>query len=126
MRHTTVGSAVREMAEPRKTIHGIPGSPGRRLGRARVCRGVDGFAAVIAGEILVTRFTSPELVLVFDRIAGFVTDQGGSSAHAAVVAREVGIPGVVGTQKATELIVDGDSVVLDGTAGRIYVDSEGS
>jgi pyruvate,water dikinase len=73
------------------------------------------------GDILVTRFAAPDVVLVFDRIGGLVTDQGGRSAHAAVVARELGVPAVVGTQVATETIPDGGIVALDGTAGSVRV-----
>jgi len=79
------------------------------------------FSRLRAGDILVTRFTTPEVVLVFDRIAGLVTDQGGRSAHAAVVAREIGVPAVVGTQWATEAIVDGSVIALDGTEGSVRV-----
>jgi len=78
-------------------------------------------ARVAPGEILVTRAANPAVVLVFDRIAAFVTDQGGRSAHASVVARELGIPAVVGTQTATQQITDGALLLVDGAAGTIDV-----
>jgi pyruvate, water dikinase len=83
------------------------------------------FSQVGAGDILVTRFTTPEVVLAFDRIAGLITDQGGRSAHAAVVAREVGVSAVVGTQIATEAIPDGSVVDLDGSEGTVRVLAQG-
>lgn len=108
------------MNEP-GTISGIAGSPGRRRARARVLLHANEFGDVAAGEILVTRFASPEVVLVFDRIAGLVTDQGGRLAHAVVVARELGLPAVVGTQDATQTIPTGAILVLDGDMGTVRV-----
>jgi phosphoenolpyruvate synthase/pyruvate phosphate dikinase len=102
-------------------INGVAASPGRRRGRARVVVSSDDLVRVAAGEILVTGSASPELVLVFDRVAAFVTDQGGRSAHACVVAREFGIPGVVGTQVATQAIPDGSVVSVDGSTGTVAV-----
>lgn len=102
-------------------IEGLAASPGRTRGVARVLTTSSEFSGVRPGEILVTRFATPEVVLVFDRIRAFVTDQGGRSAHAAVVARELGIPAVVGTQLATELISDGSVIVVDGASGIVAV-----
>jgi len=79
------------------------------------------FTKIRSGEILVTRFATPDVVLVFDRIVGLVTDQGGRSAHAAVVARELGIPTVVGVQNATEMIADESTILIDGTDGTVEV-----
>jgi phosphohistidine swiveling domain-containing protein len=78
-------------------------------------------SGVRPGEVLVTRFASPEVVLAFDRIGALVTDQGGRSAHAAVVARELGIPAVVGTQEATQVVASGDLVAIDGAAGTVRI-----
>jgi phosphoenolpyruvate synthase/pyruvate phosphate dikinase len=106
------------------TLSGIAGSPGTRRGPARVVLNASDFGQVQAGEILVTRFASPDVVLVFDRIVGLVTDQGGRFAHAVVVARELGVPAVVGTQDATERVVTGSVVVLNGGEGTVRVVSE--
>jgi phosphoenolpyruvate synthase/pyruvate phosphate dikinase len=107
-------------------LQGIAASPGRRCGRARVLVRAADLSEVAAGEILVTRFATPDVVLVFDRIAGFVTDQGGRSAHAAVVAREFGVPAVVGAQVATREIPDGSDVALDGTEGSVRLLNDAS
>jgi phosphoenolpyruvate synthase/pyruvate phosphate dikinase len=104
------------------TIIGIPASPGRRRGRARVLSRIADISDVRSGEILVTRAMVPDLVLAFDRIAAVVTDHGGRLAHASVVARELGVPAVVGTQVATAQIPDGSLVVIDGSAGSVVVE----
>jgi phosphoenolpyruvate synthase/pyruvate phosphate dikinase len=109
-----------EVAETR-TIRGIGASVGRRRGEARLVLGPDDLSGVRVGDILVTQFTNPELVLVFDSIAALVTDQGGRSAHAAVVARELAIPAVVGTQIATQVVADGDILDVDGRSGIVRV-----
>lgn len=107
----------------RISIQGLPASPGQRSGRARVVLSLSDLPCVSPGEILVVVSASPELAVAFDRVAAFVTDQGGLSAHACVVAREFGIPGVVGTQVATQDIPDGSLVLVDGTAGTVVVES---
>lgn len=106
------------------TLTGIPASPGRRSGPARVLSSLADLAAVRSGEILVARAMVPELVLVFDRIAGVVTDQGGRLAHASVVARELRVPAVVGTQVATNRIRNGVSLLLDGSVGTVRIGDE--
>jgi pyruvate,water dikinase len=102
-------------------VHGIAASPGWGKGRARLLLDLNDLTSVQRGDILVTRFATPDVVLAFDRIAGLVTDQGGRSAHAAAVARELGVPAVVGTQRATRTIRDGSTVSVDGTRGRVSV-----
>lgn len=121
--------AVREICDHEHVttvrLTGIPGSPGRSRGRAAVLSSAADFETIRRGEILVTRFATPDVVLVFDRIAALVTDQGGRSAHSVVVARELGIPVVVGTQTATRDIPHGASVMIDGDHGTIeFADGE--
>jgi phosphoenolpyruvate synthase/pyruvate phosphate dikinase len=73
------------------------------------------------GDILVCQMTNPAWVVLFTRIAGLVTDTGGTTAHPAVLAREFGIPAVVGTSEATHRIATGDRIRVDGGAGRVEV-----
>jgi phosphoenolpyruvate synthase/pyruvate phosphate dikinase len=117
-RHPSAGGG--EITEP-MVIRGLPASPGRRRGRARVLRAVADLAEVQPGEILVTRSAVPDVVVAFDRIGALITDQGGRLAHAAVVAREFGVPAVVGTQIATHNIPNGSIVMLDGAEGTVTV-----
>jgi rifampicin phosphotransferase len=100
-------------------IIGIPASPGRATGPARVVRSLDGAARVKSGDVLVCPLTAPAWTSLFGRIAAIVTDNGGVSAHASIVAREYGIPAVVGTRDATVRLRDGMFVEVDGSAGTV-------
>lgn len=102
-------------------IDGIAGSPGTIEGVARVVRTVDEFDQVQDGDILVCQMTNPAWVVLFTKIAGLVTDTGGTTSHPAVLSREFGIPAVIGTSVATERIRTGDRVRVDGTAGTVTV-----
>jgi rifampicin phosphotransferase len=73
------------------------------------------------GEILVTRTTTPAWTPLFARIAGLVTDLGGPLAHGSIVAREYGIPAVMGVGNATQSIRDGDIITVDGAAGKVLL-----
>ncbi|HEV7752275.1 MAG TPA: PEP-utilizing enzyme, partial [Baekduia sp.] len=77
----------------------------------------DEFDQVQAGEILVCRMTNPAWVVLFTKIGGLVTEAGGTSSHPAVVAREFGIPAVVGTNDAGTQIKTGDRVRVNGGTG---------
>ena len=82
-------------------VHGLGASPGVVEGVASIVASLDEFDQVQQGEILVCQMTNPAWVVLFTKIAGLVTDAGGVAAHPAVVAREFGIPAVVGTSVAT-------------------------
>jgi pyruvate,water dikinase len=73
------------------------------------------------GDVLVTRSTASSFNVVLPLLGAVVTDRGGQLCHAAIVAREYGIPGVVGTREATTLIPDGARVRVDGARGEIHV-----
>ena len=111
----------RTEAEDLAVITGIPGSPGVLEGTARVVLTVDEFGQVQDGDILVCQMTNPAWVVLFTKIAGLVTDTGGVTSHPAVLAREFGIPAVVGTSVATWQISTGDRIRVDGTSGRVEV-----
>ena len=78
------------------------------------------------GEILVCQMTNPAWVVLFTRIGGLVTDAGGVASHPAVVAREFGLPAVVGTSVATKLIATGDRVRVNGATGLVEVLERGA
>ena len=111
----------RTQSEDRTVITGIAGSPGVLEGTARVVMTVDEFDAVQDGDILVCQMTNPAWVVLFTKIAGLVTDTGGTTSHPAVLSREFGIPAVVGTSLATRRIATGDRVRVDGTNGRVEI-----
>jgi len=100
-------------------LRATPASPGVASGTVRVAMSVDELSAVSPGDILVAPTTEPAWTPVFGIIAAVVTDVGSLAAHAAVVAREFGIPGVVGTVDGTTRLRTGDRVTVDGTAGEV-------
>jgi phosphohistidine swiveling domain-containing protein len=111
----------RQQSEDERVISGIAGSPGSIEGIARVVTTVDEFDEVRDGDILVCQMTNPAWVVLFTKIAGLVTDTGGTTSHPAVLAREFGIPAVIGTSVATRRIKTGDRVRVDGSAGRVEI-----
>ena len=100
---------------------GYGASPGRAVGTARVVRSADDLGRVSAGDVLVCTTTTPSWTPVFASVAGIVTDTGGILCHAAVVAREYGLPAVVGAHLATSRIGDGSRVTLDGATGDVWI-----
>ena len=105
--------------EPATTgeVKGLAASPGVVEGPARFVASLDEFDQVKDGEILVCRMTNPAWVVLFTKITGLVTEAGGAVSHPAVVAREFGIPAVVGTTNAGERIKTGDRIRVNGTTG---------
>lgn len=102
-------------------LQGAGASPGVAEGTARVVAGLDDFSRVVSGDVLVTTTTTPAWTPLFPSLAALVTETGGILSHAAVVAREYGLPAVVGAAGATKALVDGTRVRVDGSAGTITV-----
>jgi pyruvate,water dikinase len=102
-------------------LHGIAGSPGVAEGPARVILRSDGIGELEEGEILVAPSTSTSWTPAFATIAGAVLDVGGAMCHAAIVAREYGLPAVVGTGSATKRIRTGDRIRVDGGTGVVTI-----
>jgi pyruvate,water dikinase len=116
----------RQQSEDETRIEGIAGSPGTIEGTARVVMTTDEFDQVRDGDILVCQMTNPAWVVLFTKIAGLVTDTGGTTSHPAVLSREFGIPAVIGTSVATKRIKTGDRIRVDGTTGVVEVLSSGT
>jgi pyruvate,water dikinase len=102
-------------------LTGLAVNTGVYEGTARLVDGSDDFARIRQGDVLVTRMTSPYFNVVLPMLGAIVTDRGGQLCHAAIVAREYGIPGIVGTRDATRTIRDGDRVRVDGSTGEVHV-----
>lgn len=100
-------------------VRGRAASEGSVEGRARVVTGPDDFEDIQEGDILVAELTSSAFNVVLPLLGGIVTDKGGMLSHPAIVAREFGIPGVVGCEDATERIRDGEQIIVDGEAGTV-------
>ncbi|MDN3584242.1 phosphoenolpyruvate synthase [Mucilaginibacter flavus] len=101
---------------PAGAIIGLPVSSGITEGRARVILNMED-ADITEGDILVTKFTDPSWTPLFVSIKGLITEVGGLMTHGAVVAREYGLPAVVGVENATTLIKDGQRIRVNGTDG---------
>jgi pyruvate,water dikinase len=102
-------------------VRGLGASPGVVEATARWVESTEDFDAVQAGEVVVCRMTNPAWVVLFTKIGGLVTEAGGTSSHPAVVAREFGIPAVVGTNDAGQRIKTGDRVRVNGTTGVVEI-----
>jgi len=102
-------------------LRGLAASPGVYEGSARLVSGPADFNRIVRGEVLVTVSTTEAFNILLPLLGGIVTDSGGLLSHSAIVAREYGIPGVVGTREATERIPDGARVRVDGDAGEVTV-----
>jgi phosphohistidine swiveling domain-containing protein len=105
----------------RDLLLGQGASPGRATGRVRIVTSVQDFDAFEQGEVLVARATAPAWTPLFERAAAVVTDGGTLAAHASLVAREYGIPAVVGTGDATRRLSTGQVVTVDGSTGTVDV-----
>lgn len=113
-----VGEYKRENL-PAEAIVGLPVSSGVIEGRARVILNMED--ADLKGDILVTSFTDPSWTPLFVSIKGLVTEVGGLMTHGAVIAREYGLPAVVGVENATKIIRDGQRIRVHGTEGYIEI-----
>ncbi|MBT2550521.1 PEP/pyruvate-binding domain-containing protein [Arthrobacter sp. ISL-65] len=101
-------------------VSGTPASRGRAEGPVRIIRGPEEFGRLRSGDVLVCPYTNPSWTPLFQRAAAVVVDMGGLGSHAAIVAREYGIPAVMGTGTGTGILAEGQRVVVDGGAGTVF------
>ena len=107
-------------------ITGTPASRGTATGPVTVIRGPAEFDRLAPGDVLVCPYTNPAWTTLFQRAAAAVVDSGGPGSHAAIVAREYGIPAVMGTGIGTSTLTDGQLVTVDGSTGRVIAaDTDG-
>lgn len=99
---------------------GLAASPGVASGIVKIVNSMDDLDKVKQGDILVTTMTNPDMVVTMQKAAAIVTSEGGVTAHAAIVSREMGIPAVVGTQNALEVLEDGMEITVDGFNGKVF------
>lgn len=102
-------------------FEGLGVSGGKVTGRARVIHSADEFDQMQRGEILVTAMTTPAWTPLFALAGGIVTDFGGPLSHSSIVAREYGIPAVLGTGGTSKIIRSGQTIMVDGDLGIVKI-----
>ncbi|WP_370326011.1 PEP-utilizing enzyme [Euzebya sp.] len=103
-------------------LRGTPASPGIGSGPVRVIRDLDDFGTFRRGDVLVCATTSPAWTPLLTRAVAVVTERGGILSHAAIVARELGVPAVTGVADAMAVLADDQRVVVDGSLGTVTAD----
>lgn len=109
-----------EMDKAEIILKGAAASVGMNGGPVKIIHSPSEIDQIKEGDVLVTEMTTPDYVPAMKRAAAIVTDQGGRTCHAAIVSRELQIPCVVGTEKATEILKDVDYITVDGKRGVVY------
>ncbi len=119
---TTIRETAEAVTEITATpiLSGSPASPGIASGPVKIVPDPSHIDKVLDGDILVAQMTTPDFVPAMKRAAAIVTNRGGRTAHAAIVSRELGIPCIVGTEKATSTVKDGQIITVNGASGKVY------
>jgi len=112
---------VSEVAHEETVIRGLGASSGTREGIVRRVAGPTDFDRIQQGDVLLTEATTEAFNILLPLLSAIITDSGGALSHAAIISREYGIPGVVGTRDATVRIADGTRVRVDGDEGTVTV-----
>ncbi len=102
-----------------KELTGLPANPGLVRGRVKIVMGRKDYPKIKNGDILVTKMTNPDFIVVLQKCAGIITDIGGITSHAAIISRELNKPCITGTKYATRILKDGDKVELNANKGVI-------
>ena len=99
---------------------GLAASPGVASGIVKIVHSAADLAKIKKGDIMVTTMTNPDMVVSMQKASAIVTSEGGVTAHAAIVSREMGIPAIVGAQKALDVLEDGMEITVDGFHGKVF------
>ena len=99
---------------------GMAASPGIASGVVKIIHEMSDLEKIKQGDILVTTMTNPDMVVSMQKASAILTSEGGVTAHAAIVSREMGIPAIVGAQNALEVLKDGDEITIDGYTGKVF------
>src|SRR3989344_2186496 len=122
---TTIGKRIEKAGlteiKGESILSGLAASPGIGVGIVKIIADLKDLDKISKGDILVTKMTNPDMVVTMQKCSAIITDEGGLTAHAAIVSREMGIPCVVGTQEATKKLKDGEVITVDGYTGKIYL-----
>ena len=109
------------MQEKQIIVSGTAASAGTARGKVKIVRGIQDAPSFEEGSVLVTRITDPTMVMMMAKSVAIVCDIGGLTSHPSIVSREMGIPCVVNTKSATSVLKDGQEIIVDGTAGKVYL-----
>ncbi len=109
-----------KLQEKEVIIKGLNAGPGIGSGKVKIIHAMEDLGKILDGDVLVARMTDPDMVPAMKRASAIITDAGGTTCHAAIIGREMGLPVVVGTFKATQILKDNDEVTVDGYTGNIY------
>ncbi len=118
---TDAGEAIQTAHNSNQVLlKGMGVSPGIGTGMVKIVTGLEDINKIEKGDVLVTEMTNPDFVPAMEKAVAIVTNRGGVTSHAAIVSRELGVPAVVGTVNATEILKDGQMVTVDATNGMVY------
>jgi pyruvate,water dikinase len=117
---TTASKMEKRKIEGEPLVKGLASSPGIVSGTVKIVYNLQDLVKVEKGDILVTKMTTPDMVVTMSRSVAVVTDEGGVTCHASIVGREMGLPVIVGTQNATKILKDGMIVTVDAFNGLVY------
>ncbi len=101
-------------------LQGLGTSPGIAKGKVRIISSENDYSKVGKGDIVVTRITDPSMTTILNKCSAIICDIGGLTSHPSIIAREMGIPAVVGTKTATTRLSDGEEIVVDGARGEVH------
>ncbi len=104
-----------------KEIKGIVANKGKARGRVKIIKNSADFKNFKEGEILVAELTNPSFAAIIIKAAAIITDKGGITSHPAIIAREFGIPCLVGAKNATKILKDGDRIEMDLNKGTVKI-----
>lgn len=123
---TTITAEANDSISDEPLLHGLGVGSQPATGLVRILNSPKEGSTFVKGEILVAEMTSPDWVPILRRAAGLITNAGGSTCHAAIVSRELGVPAVVGTRQATSVLRDGDRVTIEPAAGQVFAGLHGA
>jgi len=112
---------IEKKSQQNGAIHGSVANTGTAIGRVVICKGIKSLVKVRQGDVLVSSMTRPEFMSALKKAVAIITDEGGVTCHAAIVARELKIPAVIGTKYATKMLKDGMIVEVKGNHGIVNI-----
>ena len=116
----TTAQQAKDIGSAKILVKGLGASPGVGVGKVKLILSPKEIKRMEKGDILVTEMTTPDFVPAMKKAAAIITDTGGTTSHAAIVSRELGIPCIVGTTNATKILAEGMDVTADGSHGVVY------